>query len=55
MVHICSEMEAPRLTGYIRRFGSVSAKRDRLIDDDDAEDAENILRRRKERDARLSG
>ena len=47
-------MEAPRLTGYIRRFGSVSAKNDRLIDDD-AGDAENIQRRRKERDALLSG
>ena len=47
-------MEVPRLTGYIRRFGSVSAKSDRLIDDD-ADDAENIRRRRKERDALLSG
>ena len=47
-------MEAPRLTGYIRRFGTVSAKGDRLLDDD-ASDAENIRRRRKERDERLAG
>ncbi len=34
-------MEVPRLTGFLRRFGHVSAKEDRLVDEDEAREAKN--------------
>jgi hypothetical protein len=47
-------MEVPRLTGFLRRFGKVSAKQDKLIDDDQR-DAERFKARIKESDHKERG